>query len=112
MPTKRRVQTTWDVFTYDVWGNAVDGYDVNDRFRYASDLPILLTIETFNPGTDRAFDAASPSDWKLRQIFGVSCAIDTDGDDLTIYVNRTRDGYPIGELHCTSHASLSPIRKA
>ncbi len=40
-----------------------------------------------------------------------SCRIDTDGDDLTIYVERERDGYPIGEMRCISHASLSPVRK-
>jgi hypothetical protein len=34
--------------------------------------------------------------------------IETDGDDVTIYVNRASDSYPLGELVCTSHDSLSP----
>lgn len=32
-------------------------------------------------------------------------------DDITIYVNRERDGYPIGELQCVSHSALSPIKE-
>ena len=36
--------------------------------------------------------------------------IETEGDDVNISVNRARDSYPCGEMFCTSHDSLSPIR--
>lgn len=107
---RKTIDTTWEVWRYDVWGNAADGYDVNDRSCQARALPLRCKIDTWNIGTPDAFQSAGPSDYQLRQVFGVGCRIDTDGDDLTIYVTRARDGYPIGELHCTSHESLSPIR--
>lgn len=106
---KTRVKTTWDIRTYDVWGNSEDGYDVNNVFA-AGEVTIACKIETNNVGTPGEFQSAYPSDYQIKKIFGVSCAIDTDGDDTTIYVSRARDRFPIGELHCTSHSSLSPIR--
>lgn len=107
---KRTITTTWEYATYDVWGNARDGYDVNDVYRHG-ETTLVLTVETANDGTSYAFDHASPTDRQLRRVFGLGrIQIDTDGDDLTIYVNRARDSYPIGELHCTSHKSLSPIQ--
>lgn len=106
----RTIQTVWEVWTYDVWGNAKDGYEVNDRSCVDRAFPIRCKVETFNAGTPSAFDSASPSDYQLGRIFGSYAHLDTDGDDVTIYVTRASDGYPIGELHCTSHASLSPIR--
>ena len=114
LSTKRRyIETTWDMWTYDVWGNARDGYEVNDRFNEGRDIPIRLRVETLNADTPQAFDAAYPSNRQIKAVLGLTGgnqAIETDGDDLTIYVSRKRDGMPIGELHCTSHASLSPIR--
>ena len=111
MKTKRQfIETTWEMRTYDVWGNAKDGYEVNDSFR-AGSVSFRLPVQTHNAGTPMEFNSASPSDSQLRAAFGVSrIQIETDGDDLTVYVNRARDSYPLGELFCTSHESLSPIR--
>jgi hypothetical protein len=66
-------------------------------------------FEQFHASTE--FLGAYPTDRQIKLAFGVTCRIDTDGDDLYIAVNRASDGYPIGEMHCTSHASLSPVRK-
>lgn len=110
MANKPTIATVWEVWTYDVWGNARDGYEVNDRYCHSREYPIRLTVEVNNPGTPQAFESAYPSDRQIRQAFGIRCRCETDGDDLTIYVNRERDGYPIGELLCQSHESLSPIR--
>lgn len=109
-PKRPTINTTWEVWTYDVWGNAKDGYDVNDRSCHDRAYPLTLDVETFNDGTPQAFDGAFPSDKQIREAFGVRCRIGRDGGDLNIYVYRDRDRYPIGELSCTSHASLSPIR--
>ncbi len=106
----RTVTTTWELRSYDVWGNAKDGYEVNDSSVFDRDYSLDIPIETNNPNTPQAFDSASPTDRQIRAAFGISCQFDTDGDDITIYINRRRDSYPIGEMHCTSHASLSPIR--
>lgn len=112
--TKRTESTTWEIWTYDVWGNARDGFDVNDLRCESREHAINIPVETFNPGTAHAFDGAYPTVRQIRAALGVTgepYGVDVDGDDCTIYVTRTRDGYPIGELHCTSHESLSPIRR-
>jgi hypothetical protein len=106
----KRVNTTWECWTYDVWGNKRDGYDVNDRSCFDRNAQLRLEVVVNNPGTPAEFESAYPSDRQIRALFGLRCRISTDGDDLNIYINRDRDGYPLGEMRCTSHASLSPIR--
>ena len=106
----RYVDTTWKLRTYDVWGNAADGFEVNDTFR-AGEVSIRCKVVVNNAGTPQEFLSASPSDSQIRKALGLRrFKIETDGDDLNIYVNRARDGYPCGEMYCTSHDSLSPIR--
>ena len=103
------ILTTWELWTYDVWGNKDDGYEVNDRFCISREYTIRLRVTEYNPNTPQAFLAAFPSDYQIKQAFGVSCNLDVSGDDVNIYVNRDSDSYPIGEMYCTSHSSLSPI---
>ena len=106
------VETTWELRSYDVWGNARDGYEVNDSFR-DGEVTIRLKVEVNNAGMPGEFLSATPSDSQIRRAMGLRrFRLDTDGDDTTIYVNRQRDGYPCGEMHCISHESLSPIRCA
>jgi len=113
-PTKQRsryIDTQWTTASYDVWGNARDGYEVNNVYGCDKPITIRCKVTTYNVGTPQQFDAAYPSDSQLRNALGLRrFKIETDGDDLTIYVNRARDSYPCGELHCVSHESLSPIR--
>ncbi len=104
------ITTQWECWTYDVWGNAKDGYEVNDRSCFDRDYSLDLEIKTHNIGTTHEFQSASPSDKQIKEVFGAKCKIETDGDDMVIYVTRERDGYPIGEMYCVSHESLSPIR--
>lgn len=108
----KTIETTWELRSYDVWGNARDGYEANDTY-VVGEVTLRLKLETHNEGTEHEFQSATPSDRQIRQCFGVRCRLDTDGpgDDIHIYVNRERDGYPIGEMHCTSHESLSPPRR-
>lgn len=104
------IKTTWKLRTYDVWGNAKDGYEVNDTYS-AGEVELRIPATKHNVGTPQEFTSAYPSDRQIKKAFGVTCRIDTEGDDLNIQVNRQRDGYPIGEMYCTSHESLSPVRK-
>jgi hypothetical protein len=107
----KTVQTTWELWSYDVWGNSEDGYEVNDRSCFDRDYVINCKIEHNNANLPAlAFDSASPSDYQIKKAFGVSCAIETNGDDTHITIDRASDGYPLGEMYCTSHASLSPVR--
>lgn len=109
MPQKT-VKTVWELWSYDVWGNREDGFDVNDRSCFNRAYDINLKIEVNNPGSNMQFESAYPSDYQIKKAFGVGCKLDLSGDDTTIYVNRESDNYPIGEMYCTSHESLSPIR--
>ena len=107
----RYVETTWEMRTYDVWGNARDGFEVNDSHR-AGEVTLRLKIETNNRGTAGEFESAYPSDSQIRNALGLGrYKLDLDGDDLHIYVNRASNSYPEGEMYCTSHKSLSPIRE-
>ena len=108
---QKTIDSTWELWGYDVWGNKEDGYQVNDRYCQNRNHPIRLKVEHNNPKTDLAFDSAYPTDYQIRKAFGAGCKIETEGDDMTIYVNRESDNYPIGEMHCTSHKALSPVRK-
>jgi|SRR5215469_124705 len=110
----KTVKTVWEMRSYDVWGNSNDGYEVNNAFD-AGSVTLRLTVEVNNAGTEHEFLSAYPSVRQIKAALGITGLrgrIDLDGDDLTIYVNRASDSYPLGEMHCTSHASLSPIRKA
>ena len=108
---QRTITTRWQYATYDVWGNAKDGYDVNNVFRHSEPVELELVVCVNNAGTPHEFESAHPTDKQIREVFGIRCQVETDGDDMTIYVRRPRDSYPIGELTCVSHASLSPIRE-
>jgi hypothetical protein len=107
----KTINTKWQLWTYDVWGNRRDGYEVNDRYNRGT-IELRLRVHTHNCGTDHAFDSASITDRQLQRVFGTRAVLDTDSgsDDLCYYVNRSSDGYPVGELQCVSHESLSPIR--
>lgn len=106
---RKTIDTSWEKRTYDVWGNKQDGFDINDSFSWGS-VQLELKIRSFNTGTPQEFFGAYPSEYQLKRIFGTTAGIDVDGDDMNIYVTRQSDGYPIGELRCLSHESLSPIR--
>ena len=103
------IKTRWELRTYDVWGNAKDGYEVNDVYP-AGIIELRIPATRFNVGTPQEFTAATPTDRQIKGAFGTRCRIDTDGDDLHVAVERLRDAYPIGEMHCVSHDSLSPVR--
>lgn len=110
MRKPKQIATTWELRTFDVWGNAKDGYEVNDAW-FAGEIELVLDVQVNNPGTPFQFESAYPTDRQIREAFGCGrVRLSLEGDDTHIYVNRDRDGYPIGELYCTSHASLSPIR--
>lgn len=103
------IDTQWEIVTYDVWGNDEDGYEVNNAFNSGM-VDLRLKVKRNNPDTAHEFLSAYPSDTQIRQ--ALDCPrvqIETTGDDTVIYVNRARDGYPLGDLRCISHSSLSPI---
>jgi hypothetical protein len=103
------ILTLWKMKTYDVWGNAKDGYDVNDVYSHGN-IELRIPQTRYNVGTSAEFVGAYPGERQLKQVFGFRGRIEVDGDDLEVRVDRARDGYPMGELSCLSHESLSPVR--
>lgn len=103
------IETTWSLRTYDVWGNAKDGYEVNQSYNQG-EITMRIPQTRHNVGTPHEFISAYPTHRQIKKAVGISCRIDTDGDDLHIEVNKLSDGKPLCELHCTSHESLSPVR--
>lgn len=76
------IKSTWKLYTYDVWGNARDGYEVNDRYSQ-SEIELRIPVTRYNANTPQEFSAAYPSDRQLKRAFGISCRIETDGDALS-----------------------------
>ncbi len=112
MPNTEYVETVWTVYDYELWGNAEDGFEVNYTMRRPSPVTLRLPITRFNVGTENEFSSAEPTDDQLRALWGISESVDIigDGDDVNIYVYVEENREPLGELHCESHSSLSPIR--
>jgi predicted NAD/FAD-dependent oxidoreductase len=80
----------WRVWTYDVWGNAEDGYEVNDRTDQGYlDLPD-------NP-TDEQIVKALINHGVLNNNVKVS-DVEIGGDDMSITVDAADDSYPLAGL--------------
>lgn len=113
--------------TYDVWGNAKDGYEVNDVYRQERTIEIPVTVEIHNmpriPGASDAYrsfpDSMSIacevlvcfnlSDASIRKALGITCKIETDGDDRHITINREKDGYPLAELDIVRYEEIESV---
>jgi hypothetical protein len=93
------VSQQWEVITHDVWGNAEDGYEVNNSFRQGT-AEIDAPVTRYNVGTPHEFSQAYPTEQQIREAFGDTSGveIEIDGDDRYISVNIAEDGYPYGEL--------------
>ena len=78
----------WRFWSYDVWGNAREGFEVNDRF----EIDKVYIDETII--ADRKKLATL-----IRKVFGLrKIQLSFDGDDCITYIEASRDGYPIGEM--------------
>jgi hypothetical protein len=87
------------VYTYDVWGNARDGFDVNDVYRHGT-VDIRCKLEVYNEGTEHEFAAWIPTDRQLSIACGcrgVSWDNGADPDHLISCEDR-RNGKPVGEV--------------
>lgn len=116
MPKLRTERTVWEVRTYDVWGNDTDGWEVNDT--YVVDSHLVLDLPVHNTPLGAPWDPEKGeyrrceiSERHIREALNLHGEhLHIDGDDTHVTVSRRRDYYPLGELYCISHGSLSPIR--
>lgn len=86
---------TFKLWTYDVWGNARDGFEVNDRFPQGM-VTIQCKREVFNIGTPQEFATYEPTDRQLSRAAGF-LRVQWEGEGGCFYATA-RNGRPIGEL--------------
>jgi hypothetical protein len=86
----------WRIYTYDVWGNANDGYEVNDVFRTSDIVEVASNADTAT--ILAALDAANLIDAGYSELF----TIDESNED-TIYFERSNDGKPVAEIRREDH---------
>jgi hypothetical protein len=87
---------TYRIKTYDVWGNADDGYEVNDVRSHGA-VTIRCKRATHNTGTAHEFVTYHPTPLQLARaanMYGAEWEYQEDGWQAT----RKSDGYPMGEL--------------
>lgn len=87
------------LYTYDVWGNARDGWEVNDRYSTGTVVEIRCKRQTFNAGTPHEFHSYAPTDRQLSRAIGAKGlvwdgAAAPDGPQYAEY----RNGKPACEL--------------
>ena len=73
--------STYDIITYDVWGNTRDGFNVNQAFRTGE------TVEL----------PPNASDYLINRRLGVR-GIEWQGDEYALYGTCKRNGRPALEL--------------
>ena len=91
----------YDVFTYDVWGNEEDGYEVNDVFLFARGAEIGQEEIEYNENTEHSFLCWEVPESELIEALGIKHGtdIDVEGEEcFVLAVNTSVDCYPIGEL--------------
>lgn len=91
--TKLRKFRLW---TYDVWGNARDGFDVNDRYSHGY-VSIRCKRRVYSAGTPREFETFEPTDRQLSRAAGFR-GVEWEGNDGAYYARAKSNGRPIGEL--------------
>lgn len=97
------------LWTYDVWGNARDGFDVNDRYSHGY-VDIVCKRETFNVGTPNEFHTWEPTDRQLSRAAGFK-GVAWDGQEGSYHAEVSRNGRPIGELDEEDRPELAAERE-
>ncbi len=88
---------SYSLWSYDVWGNARDGFEVNDRFRCGT-VVIRCKKKVHNAGTPQAVVSYDPTDLQLSRAAGVK-GVEWDGTtDEAFYATLKTNGKPVCEL--------------
>ena len=100
--TGRTRTAIYDVFTYDVWGNEEDGYEVNDVYPLARGVEVKQEEAEYNGDTPHPFIDWDVPDKEIIKALNIKprTAIEVNGEDgAVLYVEASADCYPLGELH-------------
>lgn len=99
-------KSLWQVWTYDVWGNATDGYEVNDCCKIASTHELTEHETLYNAGTRGEVSCWDISHKDIIDALGLvndtelGIEVEVEGmDENVLHVELAEDGFPLGELH-------------
>lgn len=86
---------TFEIISYDVWGNERDGYEINDKHNTG------LTVSLPEHATDKQIIDALKKEYLCSGLHTKTFSIDGD-PDYSLYIERTingkQTGYPVCEL--------------
>lgn len=92
MPTPSSTRYEW--IDLDVWGNARDGFEVNNSWRTG------LFIVIPDTATDRDILKAL-RDARILTRGATTRSVTIDGDDGMLFLEKVKDGSPVGHLYAT-----------
>jgi hypothetical protein len=95
--------------TYDVLGNARDGFEVNDSYNQGEiEIPVELILHNVpselpsvgrtGRGNADILLSYEMADKDIRKALDIKCGFETDGDDVHIYINKRSNGKPMAEI--------------
>ena len=105
--TKILVYRLW---TYDVWGNARDGFEVNDRYKQGI-YKIRVRGTVHNQGTPHEFTSFHPTDIQLARALGLRGAEWEGESNHTLYATSKRNSRPICELEYLGEESELEVKQ-
>lgn len=98
----------YELWFYDVWGNAEDGFEVNDRSCSDRDFVISSNPKTYNRGKPGQFTDFNPTDQQVLKALvsagmlkesALTANIEIEGDGENIYLTDIDAGmFPLCEL--------------
>lgn len=87
------------LITYDVWGNARDGWEVNNSFSTGTVVEIKCKLVVHNAGTPHEFASYAPTDRQLSRSIGEKGLVwDGSGAPDEPQYAEYRNGKPACEL--------------
>lgn len=114
-----RMRIRYEVLSLDVWGNARDGFYVNEVHRTGIVLECTAVLKHYNVGRAGEFYQYEPADkYVVRALKragllkrGVRVkSLEIDGEnDATLYVNERRTGEPLWHLECLEPEKLASV---
>jgi len=101
----------YDVWSLDVWGNEVDGFDVNDRCCVSRSLKFPTTHKIYNQGKPSEFSDDWPTNQQIIDTLkdaAIMSAIvkpedvEIDGDpNYSLCIDDKNNGCPLWQLELT-----------
>jgi hypothetical protein len=100
--------TKWNVFVYEVW-EGKDGFHINETYKKGTVLLDLKPIGSgFKGGVKRTF--YSLNERQIRDVLALpNVRLSISWNGTSVYVEQAINGFPLGELHCVSHANIEVV---